>query len=143
MYDLLLMIHFIGLAMGVGTSFAMMTLGRVAQSLEPAERATFFGRVGGLAKNGSIGLALLIASGIGMLFDRGVSVMFKIGGGAFHAKLALVVILSGCLGYSQVLRKRMREGKDPARAAATLPKLGQFMLLLGVSIVISAVAAFH
>ena len=143
MYDLLLMIHFIGLAMGVGTSFAMMTLGRVAASMEPAERATFFGRVGVLAKNSSIGLTLLIASGIGMLFDRGVSVMFTIGGPAFHAKLTLVVILAGCLGYSQVLRKRMREGKDPARAAAILPKLGQFMLLLGVAIIIAAVAAFH
>ena len=143
MYDLLLMIHFIGLAMGVGTSFAMMTLGRVAASMEPAERATFFGRVGVLAKNGSIGLTLLIASGIGMLLDRGVSVMFTIGGAAFHAKLTLVVILSGCLGYSQVLRKRMREGKDPARAAAILPKLGQGMLLLGVATVVAAVAAFH
>jgi hypothetical protein len=143
MYDLLLMTHFIGLALGVGTSFAMLALGRVASTLPAPEQAVFFGRVGVLAKNGSIGFALLIASGIGMLLDRGVSVMFAIGGGAFHAKLALVVILAGCLGYSQVLRKRMREGKDPEKIAKVLPKLGSFMLLLGVSTVITAVAAFH
>jgi uncharacterized membrane protein SirB2 len=143
MYDALLMLHFIGLAMGVGTSFSLVTLGRVAATLEPAERAGFFGRVGALSKNGSIGLTLLIATGIGMMLDRGVSVMFQIGGGAFHTKLLLVVILAGCLGYSQVLRKRAREGKDGGRAMATLPKLGAFMLVLGLAIIVTAVLAFH
>ena len=85
-----------------------------------------------------------IATGIGMLLDRGVSVMFQLGGGAFHTKLALVLVLSGCLGYSQVLRKRMREGGAAAgSAAATLPKLGMAMLVLGLGIIVSAVLAFH
>jgi hypothetical protein len=143
MYDVLLMLHFIGLAMGVGTSFAMLTLGSTARKLPPEERGVFFGRVGGLAKNGSIGFLLLVATGLGMLFDRGVSVMFQVGGGAFHGKLALVVILAGCLGYSQVLRKRLRESGGTGPAAATLPKLGMAMLALGVGIVVTAVLAFH
>jgi hypothetical protein len=143
MYDVLLMLHFIGLAMGVGTSFAMLTLGSTARRLPPEERGVFFGRIGGLAKNGSIGFALLVASGIGMLLDRGVSVMFQVGGGAFHVKLTLVVLLAGCLGYSQVLRKRMRESGGSGPAAGILPKLGMGMLALGVGIVVSAVLAFH
>ena len=143
MYDVLLMLHFIGLAMGVGTSFAMLTLGSTARRLPPDERREFFGRIGGLAKNGSIGFLLLIASGVGMLFERGVSVMFQIGGGAFHAKLALVVILAGCLGYSQVLRKKLRESGGTGPAASIVPKLGIAMLALGVGIVVTAVLAFH
>jgi hypothetical protein len=143
MYDVLLMLHFIGLAMGVGTSFAMLTLGSTARRLPPEERGVFFGRIGGLAKNGSIGFLLLIASGIGMLLDRGVSVMFEVGGGAFHVKLTLVVLLAFCLGYSQVLRKRMRESGGSGPAANILPKLGIAMLALGVGTVVSAVLAFH
>lgn len=143
MYDVLLMLHFIGLAMGVGTSFAMLTLGSTARKLPPEERGVFFGRVGGLAKNGSIGFLLLIASGIGMLLERGASVMFEIGGGAFHAKLTLVVILAGALGYSQVLRKRLRESGGKGPAMSILPKLGMAMLALGLGIVVTAVLAFH
>jgi hypothetical protein len=70
MYDVLLMLHFIGLAMGVGTSFAMLTLGSTARRLPPEERGVFFGRIGGLAKNGSIGFALLVASACGRAAAR-------------------------------------------------------------------------
>jgi uncharacterized membrane protein len=141
MYDLLLILHFLGLALGVGTSFAMLTLGLASQDLQGEERGKFFRRVAVLGKNGSIGFTLLILSGLGMLFDKGVSTVFAWGGGAFHAKLALVVVLAGCLGYSQVLAKRMRNGDQAAMAA--LPKLGRVMLLLGVGTVTAAVLAFH
>lgn len=143
MYDVLLMLHFIGLAMGVGTSFAMLTLGSTARKLPPEERGVFFGRIGGLAKNGSIGFLLLIASGIGMLLERGASVMFRVGGGAFHVKLTLVVILAGALGYSQVLRKRLRESGGTGPAMSIVPKLGMAMLALGLGIIVTAVLAFH
>jgi len=95
-----------------------------------------------ISKNGGIGLGLLLLSGFGMLFTRGVATVFASGGPAFHTKLLLVVILSGLLGYSQVLIKRMREKQDPA-AAATLQKLGPVMLLTGLGIVVCAVLAFH
>jgi uncharacterized membrane protein len=142
MYDLLLILHFIGLALGVGTSFAFLALGLAAKDLAPAERLLFAKRTFVLAKNGSIGLLLLIISGVGFLLTRGVSAVFAWGGPAFHAKLTLVVLLCGFLGYSQVLMKRVRTGTDPA-AAARLPLIGRVMLFLGVSIVICAVLAFH
>lgn len=141
MYDLLLIVHFLGVALGVGTSFAMLTLGIATSDLKGEERAKFFHRASLLSKNGSIGLTLLILSGLGFLFSRGVGSVFAWGGGAFHAKLTLVVILSGCLGYSQVLTRRMRQGD--ASAMAKLPMLGRVMLVLSVGIVICAVLAFH
>jgi uncharacterized membrane protein len=142
MYDLLLILHFLGLALGVGTSFAFLALGAASKDLAPAERLAFAKRTFALSKNGAIGLVLLIVSGIGFLLSRGVSAVFSWGGPAFHAKLTLVVLLCGFLGYSQVMMKRVRTGSDPG-AAARLPMLGRVMLLLGVSIVVCAVLAFH
>lgn len=141
MYDFLLILHFLGLALGVGTSFAMLTLGIATKDLAGDDRVKFFQRASLLSKNGSIGLTLLILSGVGFLLARGFGTVFAWGGGAFHTKLLLVVILSGCLGYSQVLTKRMRQGDTSAMAK--LPKLGRVMLLLSVGIVICAVVAFH
>ncbi|HEY4105886.1 MAG TPA: hypothetical protein VGM44_18425 [Polyangiaceae bacterium] len=141
-YLVLLMIHFLGLALGVGTSFAVMRLGAASQALEPVERAKFMVRALPVAKNGGIGLGLLILSGIGLVFVRGPAATFALGGPAFHVKLTLVVILAGVLGYSQVLQKRVREaGGGPA--LATLPKVGAALLLLSVAIVIAAVIAFQ
>jgi hypothetical protein len=142
MQDFLLIIHFVGLALGVGTSFATLRLGFAAKDLAPAERAQFFKPVMTLGKNGSLGLALLIASGLGMLFTRGPTAVFSSGGVAFHVKLTLVVVLAGLLGFTQVLIKRAREKQD-AKAMATLAKVGPVMLLTGLGIVVAAVLAFH
>jgi uncharacterized membrane protein len=142
MQDLFLVIHFIGLALGVGTSFAMLRLGLATRSLAPAERAQFFKHALSLSKNGSLGLALLIVSGLCMLFTRGVATVFGAGGIAFHIKLTLVLVLAGLLGFSQVLLKRFREKQD-AQALATATKLGPAMLVTGLGIVICAVLAFH
>jgi hypothetical protein len=142
MQDILLIIHFLGLALGVGTSLAMARLGAAMKDLPPAERAQFFRHAMSLSKNGSLGLGLLIASGLGFLFTRGVSSVFAAGGPAFHIKLTLVLVLTGLLGYSQVLIKRIREKQDPA-AMATMAKLGPAMLLTGLGILVTAVLAFH
>jgi uncharacterized membrane protein len=142
MQDALLIIHFLGLALGVGTSLAMWRLGMATKDLSPPERAQFFKHAMSLGKNGSLGLTLLIASGLGFLFTRGASSVFVAGGPLFHVKLTLVVVLAGLVGYSQVLTKRIREKQDPA-AAATMAKLGPAMLLTGVAIVVCAVLAFH
>ena len=142
-YLVLLIIHFLALALGVGTSFATVALGIASASLEPAERRSFMLRAGGaVSKNGSFGFLLLVLSGLGMLFLRGPASVMAAGGPAFHAKLTLVVIAAGVLGYSQVLRKRAREASDTA-AMAALPKVGAALLVLSIAIVVAAVIAFQ
>lgn len=142
MYTTLLVLHFIGLTLGVGTGFAQMTLGIAARDMAPPERVQFMLRASALAKNGSVGLLLLLVSGLGMMAMRGFSATLQWGGGAFHAKLTLVVVLSGVFGYLQVLvRRARREGGGPAMAK--LPKVGQAVLALGIAIVICAVIAFQ
>lgn len=141
-YLVLLMLHFVGLALGVGASFASLTLRRASATLPAAERATFMLRALSVSKNGSYGLLLLLLSGLGMFFMRGPGAIMAAGGPAFHAKLTLVVILCGVVGYSQALGKRAREaGGGPA--LSKLPAVSTAILILGVAIVIAAVIAFQ
>jgi uncharacterized membrane protein len=141
MYETLLILHFIGLALGLGTSFAMFTLNLATKDLDPSERGKFMQRAGALSRNGSLGLLLLILSGLGILFYRGFGNVMAWGGGAFHAKLTLVVILCGLVGYMQVTLKKARKNNDP-KLMAKLPLLGRIGMLLTVSIVVLAVVAF-
>jgi uncharacterized membrane protein len=72
---------------------------------------------------------------------RGVGATFAAAGGAFHAKLTVVVIMIGVLGYMQMLTKRAKaEGGGPAMAK--IPPLGRVMMLLGLAALVLAVVAF-
>lgn len=134
-------LHFLGLALGVGTSFALFTLGAAARDLPEAERAKFLLRAAALRKNGSFGLGLLLLTGIAIFLLRGPAEVMRWGGGAFHLKLTLVVILIGVFGYTQGVAKKVRlAGGGPLMAK--LPKLGLISLGLSVAIVAAAVAAF-
>ena len=140
-YDLLLIMHFLGLSLGVGTGFAMMTLGISTKDMSPADAGAFMRRASLVGVNGSIGLLLLIVSGVAMVMSRGVDVVMAWGGGMFHVKLTLVAIFLGVFGYLQVLVKKFKAGD--AAAAVRLQSVSKIMLLLGVAIVVVAVLAFH
>ena len=141
-YDLFLMLHFLGLALGVGAGLAMFSLGLANKDLDPAELGKFMARVSVLRKNGSYGLLLLIASGLGFIVDRGWEAAALRGGGFFHAKLTLVVVMMGLLGYSQVLAKKVREqGGGPLMGRLLL--VSRAMLVSGLAVIVLAVLAFH
>lgn len=141
-YLALKFLHFLGLALGVGTAFASISLAAAARQLAPEERTKFLLRAGALRKNGSYGLALLLLSGLGILLLRGPGEVMRSAGGAFHLKLTLVVILCGVFGYTQSVAKKVRlAGGGPLMAK--LPGLGLVSLGLSLAIVASAVAAFH
>lgn len=141
MYETLKILHFIGLSLGLGASFAMFTLTLANKDLEGPERARFMMRAAALSKNGSLGLLLLILSGLGILFYRGFANVMAWGGGAFHAKLTLVVVLCGLVGAMQATMKKARKTGDP-KLMARLPVLGRIGMLTSVLIVILAVVAF-
>jgi len=141
MYDLWLVLHFLGLALAVGTGFAMMTLGMATADMAPADRGAFMRRALALSRNGSVGLLLLIVSGVGLLLSRGVDVVMAWGGGFFHAKLTVIVILIGVFGYMQVQIRKAKSGDVAAMMRTAI--IGRVMLLLGITIVILAVLSFH
>ncbi len=140
MLDLWLILHFIGVALGVGTGFAMMTLGIASSDMTPAERGAFMRRASLVGVNGSIGLLLLTVSGVAIVLTYGLEAV-RLWGPTFHVKLTLVVILFGVFGYMQVLVRKFKSGD--AAAAARLPVVSKIMLLLSVLIVIFAVLTFH
>lgn len=142
MYTGLLFFHFIGLALGVGTGFATLVLGLATRDLSPTDRAAFMLRASAVGKNGSIGLALLIVTGVGMMVMRGVPETLAWGGGAFHAKLGLVVLFSLLFGVLQSLvAKAKREGGGPA--LMKIPRVSRVLLAISLAIVACAVVAFH
>lgn len=144
MLDLWLILHFLGVALGVGTGFAMMTLGMASKDMTPAERGAFMRRASAVSRNSSVGLLLLIVSGVAIVLTRGVKTVMM-AGPPFHIKLTLVVILIGVFGYMQVLMRKSRSANsaEAGAAAARMAIVGRIMLVLGVSIIVSAVLAFH
>jgi uncharacterized membrane protein len=143
MYSLLLITHFIGLAMGVGTGFAMFTLGLAARTLPPADRAAFMIRASVLGRVGAIGLVLLIVSGFLLMYQRGGPMaVLALGGGMLHVKLTLVAVLVVLVGFmhSQIARAK-RAGGGPSMPR--LAMLGNLTLLVGILTTVFAVLAFH
>jgi uncharacterized membrane protein len=143
MLRVMMILHFIGLALGVGTGFAMVTLGFATRNLPPQDRAAFMLRASALGRMGAIGLLLLIASGIGLIYAHGEPMaVLAWGGGLFHAKLTLVAVLILLVGYIHVLTARARRaGGGPLMARIAM--LGPLTLLVGIAIVVLAVLAFR
>ena len=140
MYHLLLFLHFIGVAIGAGTGIYLLALTHHAnRHLEQAEARTLIpGVAGALSRVGSLGLLLLIASGLGMLYSLGAGILH----GVFLAKLALVLVLVLFVVMMHRLAWRVRSRGDVA-AAQTMKSLAMFGPLLAVLIIAAAVMAFH
>jgi len=139
LFDLLLFLHMLGLAMSVGAGFSMRALRQAAAELPAEERTTFMIRVFPVSKVASWGLLLLIVSGVTMLALRFGSTMAV--GGAFHLKLLLVVIQIGLFGYTQMVLGKIRKGE--AALMAKMPTLSTLLLGNALLIVAVAVLAFH
>jgi len=138
---ILLILHFLGLAMGLSASFGNMVMMGLVAKAAPAEKPVLGRFPPAISRVGSMGLALLWITGLSMLFTRW-------GGFAnlgnmpwqFHLKLTLVVILSGLVGFMQTLLRRVQKG-DTA-AMATLPIVGRVAFVTVLAIVTCAVFAF-
>jgi len=138
MRELMLIFHFIGLAMALGSGFANLFLGSVASKLEPAERGSFMSKIMILGRMGQIGLALLLLSGFYLItpYWKVLNEMpFLV------AKLSFVALLLILVSTVLVLLSKAKKG-NPALFAKIKP-LGILNFLIGVSIVILAVLAFR
>ncbi len=138
MRDAMLIIHFLGLAMGVGTSFGMMILGMAASKMEKEEGINFSIKSFALSKMGHIGLVLLVVSG-GALMTPYWSVL---GDSPFLiTKLVLVLVLAAMIGMISGKAKRI----NPENAELVLAKIRPLALIAmscSIAIVILAVLYF-
>jgi len=139
MYTFLLFLHFVGLAMGVGTGFAMLRIGYSNRNLPAPEMGALMQKVSSLRLNGYTGFALLILTGLGMTLMR--PGIFSAAGGVFHAKLCLVVLMFLNMGLMHmIMAKAKRAGGPPP---ALLRKLGNINFSMGIVTILLAVIAFH
>jgi hypothetical protein len=136
--QLLLVLHFIGLGMGFSVSFSNMVMAGIAAKATPGDRAVLARFPPAMTRVGDIGLVLLWATGLTMVFTRYGG--FGLMPWQFHVKLTAVVLLSAVIGYVHSLMRRARGGDEAAMAL--IPKVGRVAFLLAITAVVFAVATF-
>jgi uncharacterized membrane protein len=141
-HQILLILHFIGLAMGFSVSFANMVMGGLAAKSAPADQAVLARFPPAMSRVGDVGLILLWATGLTLLFTYwGGTDAFSVLPWQFHVKLTGVVILTGLVGYVHSLMRKARMGD--AAAARTIPTVGKIAFVVALTIVVMAVWTFN
>jgi len=134
----LMVVHFLGLAVGLSTGFANMVMAGLIAKAAPQEKAVL-GRIPpAMARVGAIGLAMLWASGIAIVLTRYGT--FAILPRPFIIKLTAVVLLTLIVGYIHVLMPRAQRGD--AAAMARIQLLGKITGPLAIIAIIFAVITF-
>ena len=139
MRDIMLIVHFIGLAMGIGTGFAHLFLGIASSKMEKAAAEQFQVNSLSLTKMGVIGIILLVLSGGYLMtpYWKALSSMPLL-----MTKLALVVLLIILIARLVALGKQAKANNGGV-ALEKMEKIGKVTLPLGIVIVILAVLVFH
>jgi hypothetical protein len=134
----LMVVHFLGLAVGLSTGFANMVMAGLIAKAAPQEKAVLGRFPPAMARVGAIGLAMLWASGIAIVLTRYGT--FAILPRPFIIKLAAVVMLTLIVGYIHVLMPRAQRGD--AAAMARIQLLGKITGPLAIIAIIFAVITF-
>lgn len=139
MKDLMLIIHFIGLTMALGTGFANLFLGVVAARLEPVERGKFMSNTLILIRMGHMGLALLLLSGFYL-----ITPYWEVLGEMpmLIAKLCFVALLIILVSTITFIARKARQQNNPAMLMKLKP-FGMLNFFVGITIVVLAVLSFH
>jgi uncharacterized membrane protein len=139
MREAMLILHFIGLSMGLGTSFAHAFLGIAAAKMSPEEVVKFRVHTLVLGNMGNVGIGLLVISGL-YLITPFWSVLTTMP--LLMTKLALVIILIALIIAINVLVKKARSG-DAQVQLQKMATLGRMTLVVALTIVVLAVFVFH
>lgn len=134
----LVIVHFVGLAMGLGSGFAQMVMAGLIAKASPQEKAVLGRFPPAMGKIGVIGLALLWITGIGIVQTRYGT--FSILPRTFVYKLIAVLLLTLAVLAIQVLQRRMQKGD--ASAMAKMQLLGRLTGPLALIAIIFAVITF-
>jgi uncharacterized membrane protein len=135
----MLIVHFIGLAMGIGTSIGFMFLGMAASKMEKEEGQKFMLKAFALSKMGQFGLVFLLLSG-GYLMTPYWSALGDMP--LLATKLVLFIVLGGLIGMIGSNAKKAAKG-DTETYMKKIEPMGRISLLVGLTIVALAVLSFH
>lgn len=138
MRELMLIVHFLGLAMGLGTSFGFMFLGIAASKMEKDDAQKFTLNTFVISTMGHIGLTLLIISGLYLITPYWGALSNQ---PYLIAKLILVLILIVVISILSIAAGKAKKG-DLAGQAKKIQALGKVSLLVSIAIVVLAVLNF-
>lgn len=139
MKDIALILHFIGLAMGLGTSFAFMFLGIASAKMSKKEALAFQLKVLSLSRMGQIGLVLLLFSGLFLMQPYWAILPNS---PLLITKLLLVLVLVFLIGIITTIGGKAKR-EESEKHLERLGLWGRFSLLTTLLIVIMAVLFFH
>ena len=136
--QVLLILHFVGLAMGLSVSFATAVMMGLVAKAAPNEKAVLGRFLPAMSRVGEVGLGLLWVTGVTMVFT-------KWGGFAalpwqFHVKLTAVVLLTVTVAYLKVQIRKAQAGDQSAMAR--IPRFGPLAALFALVAVVFAVLTF-
>lgn len=135
----MLILHFIGLAMGLGTSFAHAFLGKTMADLNQRDAVKFRLQLKALNRMGTIGLLLLFVSGSYLLIPYwGVLSTLPL----LILKLVLFSILVLLIVFIKQGVKKNSENYEVDNLKR-MELMGKLTLIISVIIVILAVSIFH
>lgn len=139
MHTLLLALHLLAAIIGVGTSVYMLALGaRLAGSPDAPTVMRYAGA--NASKLGPWSLVVLWITGLWLTIAYGLA---EAGGTWFWVKIAFVVVLSGLVGYTQMLQSKVRRGGDLRPVQELMKTVSPIMTGIAVLIVVFAVLAFR
>ena len=138
MIRLLLILHFLGLAMGLAVPLANIVMSGLIAGATPPEKGVLGRFPMRMSRVGYIGLTTLWVTGVSMVFA-------KYGGFAalprtFFIKLTAVALLTVTVAYAFTLERRIRKG-DMA-AVARIEVVGKIAALFALIAVVFAVLTF-
>lgn len=139
MREVMLIIHFLGLAMGLGTSIGFMILGIAASKMEKEEARKFGLNTYALSKMGQIGLVLLIVSGLYLMTPYWAVLTAM---PLLMIKLVMVTILTVLIILLALNMKKAKNG-DLNVQQKIIPALGRIALITVLIILTLAVFIFH
>jgi len=134
----LVVVHFVGLAMGLGSGFAQMIMAGLMAQASPQEKAVLARFPPRMGQVGMIGLVLLWLSGLSIVWTRYGT--FSILPRTFIYKLVAVVLLTLAVATIQVLQRRAQAGD--MSAMARMQTLGRLTGPLSLIAIIFAVITF-
>lgn len=134
----MLVLHFLGLAMGLGAGIANLTMLGLLSKATPQEKPVLARFPPMMGRFGDIGLTLLIVTGLTLTYTKwgGIGSLPW----TFHAKLTAVALLVVVVGFIHMVRARVRRGD--AAAAARLPLLARISMTLAILAIVFAVLTF-
>lgn len=139
MRDAMLIVHLLGLVMGLGSSFAFMFLGIAGSKMEKEEGRKFALNTFAMSRMGHIGITMLIISGLYLMTPFWMTLNAR---PLLIVKLILVLVLTACIILLSVYSNRAKKGNTESNLKK-IAALGKVSLLSGIGIVVLAVLTFH